>query len=71
MAGASKRKAAVDDAVIDWLLVKHEESEDVTRATQGALDYLRHLKRGIPTPEVEAAACVSSVTSGSSVRKRA
>ena len=49
------KASASDDKVIDWLLIKHEETDDAVKATNGALEYLRNLKRGIPTPEVEVA----------------
>ena len=42
---------------IEWLLIKHEESGEAIEATRGALECLRHVKRGIPTPEVQMAAC--------------
>jgi len=40
------------DKQLDWLLVRHDESEVVTQATEKAFQYLFALKQGIPTPAV-------------------
>ena len=37
---------------VDWLEIRHDESDAVVDATRNALHYLRTLKQGIPTPEV-------------------
>ena len=35
--------------LIDWLEIRHDESEPVVEATRSALHYLRTLKQSIPT----------------------
>ena len=42
---------------MDWLEIRHDESDAIVEATRNALHYLRTLKQGIPTPP---AAVVSS-----------
>ncbi|KAL1511248.1 hypothetical protein AB1Y20_006057 [Prymnesium parvum] len=59
MASASTKRKPIDDNAIDWLLVKHAESDDAIRATRGAFDYLRQLKQSIPTPVVSSTRAIT------------
>ena len=38
---------------IDWLEIRHDERDEVVEVTRNALHYLRTLKQGIPTPDVD------------------
>ena len=44
------------DKQLDWLLIRHDDSEATEKATQKAFQYLRALKQSIPTPGLSVSA---------------